>query len=106
MNRKDLFFSFDKNPVGAFPNRWSSQKTAKRGLRSSSVIAYPTAPSQPNVFAQTSQEYTGYHFNVALQRLISICDLDVYMVRKIRCVPCALSYADNYYICRVNPLRK
>jgi hypothetical protein len=109
---KDLVFSFDNNPVGAFPTGWSSQKTGTGGLGSWTVIADPTAPSQPNVFAQTSKEHPGYHFNIAIAEETNFSDLEIELMFKAiggqedqgGGPVWRYQDADNYYICRANPL--
>jgi hypothetical protein len=109
---QELIFNFDNIPVGEFPNGWSNQKTGKGGLGTWAVILDPTAPSQPNVFAQTSEEHPGYHFNVAVAEECLFSDL----VIKLRFKAIdgqedqgggpvwRYQDADNYYICRANPL--
>ena len=107
-----LIFNFDKDPAGTIPAGWSNQKTGKGGLGSWAVQADPTAPSKPNVLTQTSKENFGYHFNVAVAENSDFSDLEIELKFK------ALTGkedqgggpvwryqdADNYYICRANPL--
>jgi hypothetical protein len=109
---KELIFSFDNIPAGEFPNGWSNQKTGKGGLGNWTVLADPTAPSQPNVLAQTSKENPGYHFNVAVAEETNFSDLEIDLMFKAidgqedqgGGPVWRYQDADNYYICRANPL--
>jgi len=109
---EEITFNFDKNPAGNLPEGWINQKTGKGGLGDWAVQADPTAPSKPNVLTQTSKENFGYHFNVAVAEETNFSDLEIELKFK------ALTGkedqgggpvwryqdADNYYICRANPL--
>ena len=105
-------FNFDADAVGQLPAGWSNRKTGKGGLGSWSVMADPTAPSQPNVLAQTSKENPGYHFNVAVAEQTNFSDLEIEL--KFKAIDgqedqgggpvWRYQDADNYYVCRANPL--
>jgi len=107
-----LIFNFDNDPAGKIPAGWSNQKTGKGGLGSWAVQADPTAPSKPNVLTQTSKENFGYHFNVAVAENSDFSDLEIELKFKAltgkedRGGGPVWRYqdADNYYICRANPL--
>lgn len=59
-------FNFDNDQVGAIPSYLKADKTG-RGTRSEwQVEADPTAPSPPNVLAQTSDEKVQVHFPLAI----------------------------------------
>lgn len=109
---EELVFNFDSDPVGALPNGWSNQKTGKGGLGSWTVLTDSTATSKPNVLAQTSKENPGYHFNLAVAEQTHFSDLEIEL--KFKAVDgqedqgggpvWRYQDADNYYICRANPL--
>ncbi len=107
-----IIFNFDKDTAGEIPAGWSNQKTGKGGLGNWAIQSDPTAPSPPNVLTQTSSENFGYHFNLAVAEETDFSDLEIELKFK------ALTGkedqgggpvwryqdADNYYICRANPL--
>ena len=109
---EETVFNFDSDAVGKLPEGWSNQKTGKGGLGKWEVVADPTAPSQPNVLAQTSKENFGYHFNVAVAEQTNFSDLEIEL--KFKAIDgqedrgggpvWRYQDADNYYICRANPL--
>ncbi len=107
-----LVFNFENNPVGVLPQGWSNQMTGKGGLGSWSVLADPTAPSKPNVLAQTSKENPGYHFNIAVAEQTNFSDLEIELMFKAidgqedqgGGPVWRYQDADNYYVCRANPL--
>jgi len=110
--KANVVFNYDNAPLGKLPEGWSNQKTGKGGLGNWEVQADPTAPSKPNVFTQTSKKNFGYHFNLAVAEETNFSDLEIELQFK------ALTGeedqgggpvwryrdADNYYICRANPL--
>ena len=111
-NEEETVFNFDTDAVGSLPESWSNQKTGKGGLGSWSVMADPTAPSQPNVLAQTSKKNPGYHFNLAVAEETNFTDLEIEL--KFKAIDgqedqgggpvWRYQDADNYYVCRANPL--
>ena len=111
-NEEETVFNFDSDAVGSLPEGWSNQKTGKGGLGKWSVMADPTAPSQPNVLAQTSKENPGYHFNVAVAEEASFSDVEIEL--QFKAIDgqedqgggpvWRYKDADNYYVCRANPL--
>jgi len=111
-NEEETVFNFDSDAVGSLPEGWSNQKTGKGGLGKWSVMADPTAPSQPNVLAQASKENPGYHFNVAVAEETSFSDVEIEL--QFKAIDgqedqgggpvWRYKDADNYYVCRANPL--
>jgi len=105
-------FNFDAEKGGNLPAGWSSQKTGKGGLGKWLVLTDSTAPSLPNVLAQTSKKNFGYHFNLAVAEQTNFSDLEIEL--KFKPVDgqedqgggpvWRYQDADNYYICRANPL--
>ena len=108
----ETVFRFDSAVPGKLPAGWSNQKTGRGGLGSWSVLADSTAPSMPNVLAQTSKENPGYHFNLAVAEQTNFPDLEIEL--KFKAMDgqedqgggpvWRYQDADNYYICRANPL--
>ena len=70
-------FNFDNDQVGAIPSYLKADKTGQ-GTRSEwQVKADPTAPSPPNVLAQTSDEKVQVHFPIAVLSDEKYRDLNV-----------------------------
>jgi hypothetical protein len=111
-DENEIEFNFDKDAVNSLPAEWSNQKTGKGGLGVWTVLADKTAPSKPNVLAQTSKKNPGYHFNVAVAEETNFSNLEIEL--KFNAVDgqedqgggpvWRYQDADNYYICRANPL--
>ncbi|MEK6767273.1 MAG: family 16 glycoside hydrolase [Planctomycetota bacterium] len=105
-------WNFDNNEIGNMPNGFSNQTTGKGDLGKWEVIKDDTAPSIPNVIAQTSQEYFGYHFNMIINENETYDDLELSV--KFKGVKgkedqgggpvWRYQDANNYYIARANPL--
>ena len=111
-NEEETVFNFDSDVIGSLPAGWSNRKTGKGGLGSWSVMADPTAPSKPNVLAQTSKKNPGYHFNLAVAEETNFSDVEIEL--KFKAIDgqedqgggpvWRYQDADNYYVCRANPL--
>ncbi len=105
-------WNFDNNEIGNMPNGFSNQMTGRGGLGKWEVVKDETAPSKPNVLAQTSQEYFGYHFNMVISEKETCDDLELFVTfngvkgREDQGGGSVWRYQDanNYYIARVNPL--
>jgi hypothetical protein len=103
---------FDSDKTGKMPNGFSNQMTGKGGLGKWEVTNDDTAPSTPNILAQTSQDYFGYHFNMAINEKEIYDDLELFV--KFKGVKgredqgggpvWRYQDANNYYIARANPL--
>ena len=103
---------FDNEKRGEIADGFSSQVTGKGGPGKWEVIKDGTAPSISNVIAQTSQEYFGYHFSMAVNENEIYDDFE--LVVKFKGVKGkedqgggpVWRYQDNnnYYIARANPL--
>jgi hypothetical protein len=104
--------NFESDEIGKIPNDFSNQMTGKGGLGKWEVIGDETAPSTPNALAQTSQDYFGYHFNMAINEKEIYDDLELFV--KFKGVKgredqgggpvWRYQDANNYYIARANPL--
>ena len=69
--------SFDKNTEGRPPKGFTTALTGKGKLGVWVVMKDESAPSQPNVLAQTDIDATGYRFPVCVYDSISATDVDV-----------------------------
>jgi len=109
---EEVIFNFDQDSEGTLPLEWTSAKTGKGGLGNWVVVKDDSAPSKPHALAQMSKENLGYHFSVAVADKTNYSDVEIELMFKAvdgqedqgggpvwRYVD-----ADNYYICRVNPL--
>ena len=102
---KPVVFNFDADKVGDAPKGWEA------AVGTWKVAADDTAPSKPNVLAQ-SAEGPGPQFNIALATATSFRDLDLSV--KMKAVAGKTDQgggpvwrardAKNYYVCRWNPL--
>jgi hypothetical protein len=105
-------WNFDNDEIGKMPNDFSNQMTGKGGPGKWEITKDHTAPSTPNALAQTSQEYSGYHFSMAVNEKEIYDDLELSV--KFKGVEGkedqgggpVWRYQDNnnYYISRANPL--
>lgn len=71
------FFSFDSDLVGVIPSYLTASKTGQGTKSEWQVKADPTAPSPPNVLAQTSEERVQVHFPLAILSNERYRDLNV-----------------------------
>ncbi len=105
-------WNFDNEKQGEIAAGFSNQMTGKGGPGKWKVIKDNTATSTPNVLAQTSQEYFGYHFGMAVNEKEIYDDFE--LIVKFKGVKGredqgggpVWRYQDNnnYYIARANPL--
>jgi hypothetical protein len=105
-------WNFNNDEIDKIPNGFSNQITGKGGLGKWVVLKDDTAPSRPYILAQTSQEYLGYHFNMAINEKDIFDDLE--LIVKFKGVEgredqgggpvWRYQDANNYYIARANPL--
>lgn len=108
----EVVFNFDEDAEGDLPKGWTSAKTGKGGLGKWLVMKDDSAPSMPNVLAQISKKNLGYHFSIAFADNTHYADVEIELMFKAvdgqedqgggpvwRYVD-----ADNYYVCRANPL--
>ncbi|RKY81916.1 hypothetical protein DRQ07_02760 [candidate division KSB1 bacterium] len=110
--KEELVFTFDGDETGELPDGWASFKTGKGNLGKWVILKDSTAPSKPNVLAQTSKENFGYHFNIAVAQNTDFENPEISL--KFKAVDgqedqgggpvWRYQDADNYYICRANPL--
>ncbi len=105
-------FNFDKSAVGILPDGWSSAKTGKGGLGKWIILKDDSAPSKPNVLAQMSKKNLGYHFSIVIIDETQFADVEIEVNFKAvdgqedqgGGLVWRYANADNYYICRANPI--
>jgi len=109
---KRFEYNFDSDAARQLPTKFHSTKTGGGTPEKWSVTADPTAPSNPNVVAQTSTDQTDYRFPLLISDEGSFQDLDVSV--KFKAVSGSIDRAgglvfrlkdpNNYYIVRANAL--
>jgi hypothetical protein len=105
-------WNFDQDAVGKPAAGFAFALTGQGTVGQWVVMKEPTAPSQPNVLAQTSQDYTDYRFPLAIAEDTSYKDLSLSVKFKAICgkvdrgagLVFRLKDKDNYYIVRANAL--
>ncbi len=105
-------YGFDNDSVGRIPKSWSHDRTGQGHIGNWIVMKDTTAPSKPNVLAQTSQDETDYRFPVAVLDSSSYTDLQLSV--KFKAIKGSIDqgaglvwrYKDinNYYVVRANAL--
>ncbi len=109
---KSLVYNFDNDTTGRLPAKFHSGLTGKGAAGAWQVKADASAPSQPNVLAQTSADKTSYRFPLAIADEGSFRDLDLSVkfkpisggVDQAAGLVWRLKDANNYYIVRANAL--
>ena len=107
-----LTYNFDADAVDAMPVKFHSARTGKGAESKWVVMADPTAPSKPNVVAQTSTDTTDYRFPVLIADEGSFKDLELSVrfkavtgeVDRAGGLVFRLKDANNYYLVRANAL--
>ncbi len=105
-------WNFDNEKQGEIAGGFSNQVTGKGAPGKWEVIKDDTATSIPNIIAQISQEYFGYHFSMAVNEKEIYDDFE--LIVRFKGVKGeedqgggpVWRYQDNnnYYIARANPL--
>jgi hypothetical protein len=104
--------NFDSAAPGSFPAGWSTAMTHQGGAPKWEVLKHDTAPSKPNVLAQTSDDSTGGRFPLAIYDGVSLKDGEISVKflpvsgRGDQAAGIVWRYRDpnNYYIVRANAL--
>ena len=109
---RQFTYNFDADTPGQLPANFHSAKTGAGTQEKWAVTADGTAPSKPNVVAQTSTDQTDYRFPLLISDEGSFQDLDVSV--KFKAVSGNIDRAgglvfrlkdpNNYYIVRANAL--
>lgn len=104
--------NFDSYKPGPLPPGWKSAMTHAGGAPDWEILADPTAPSKPNVLAQTSTDKTGGRFPLAIFEKANFTNGDLSV--DFRAISGTQDQAaglvwryrdpDNYYIVRANAL--
>jgi len=107
-----LVYNFDSDAVGQMPAKFHSARTGQGSESKWAVMADSSAPSKPNVVAQTSTDKTDYRFPLLVGDEGSFRDLDISV--KFKAVAGSvdqagglvfrLKDANNYYVVRANAL--
>ena len=108
----DRVWNFDGDAAGKPPEGFTSVLTGRGTIGQWVVMKEATAPSQPNVLAQTSQDKTDYRFPIAIAEGTSYKDLALSVrfkaisgkVDQGAGLVFRLKDKDNYYIVRANAL--
>ena len=109
---KVFVYNFDNDAPGQLPAKFHTARTGEGRQEKWSVEADPTAPSKPNIVAQTSTDQTDYRFPLLIADEGSFQDLEVSV--KFKAVSGNIDRAaglvfrlkdpNNYYIVRANAL--
>jgi len=105
-------YNFDKETPGATPAKFHAARTGQGNEGKWLVMADPTAPSKPNVIAQTSTDKTDYRFPLLISDEGTFKDLELSVkfkavageVDRAAGLVFRLQDANNYYIVRANAL--
>jgi len=106
--------TFDSAKVGAVPRDWTAAMTHEGGAPKWEIVSEPTAPSRPNVLAQTSTDNTSGRFPLAVYEKVSFTNGSLSVRFKpmsgARDQAAGLVWRykdrDNYYIVRANALEE
>ena len=109
---KAATYNFDSASPGSLPSNFVSARTGGGDVGTWAILADSTAPSKPNVLAQTSTDRTDYHFPVAVVNDGVFKDLELSV--KFKAVGGSVDEAgglvfryrdeNNYYVVRANAL--
>jgi hypothetical protein len=105
-------YNFDSDTGGAMPAKFHSARTGQGAESKWEVLSDATAPSKPNVVAQTSTDRTDYRFPLLIADEGSFKDLELSVrfkavsgeVDRAGGLVFRLKDANNYYIVRANAL--
>jgi hypothetical protein len=109
---QQLLYNFDNDAIGQLPAKFHSARTGQGSESTWVVMSDPTAPSKPNVVAQTSTDKTDYRFPLLIADEGSFKDLDLNVrfkavsgtVDQAAGLVFRLKDPSNYYIVRANAL--
>jgi 3-keto-disaccharide hydrolase len=109
---KEFLYNFDSDAVGKLPSKFHEALTGQGAKAQWVVRADVSAPSQPNVLAQTSADKTDYRFPLAIADDGSFQNLEMSVkfkavsgeVDRAAGMVFRLIDANNYYIVRANAL--
>ena len=109
---KQIMYNFDTDMAGQMPAKFHGAKTGGGAPEKWTVTADPTAPSKPNVVAQTSNDKTDYRFPLLIADEGSFKDLELSVrfkavsgsVDRAAGLVFRLKDPNNYYVVRANAL--
>lgn len=109
---QSLNYNFDSDNAGTIPAKFHGARTGQGTEGKWVVMADATAPSKPNVVAQTSTDKTDYRFPLLISDEGSFKDLELSVkfkaiageVDRAAGLVFRLKDANNYYIVRANAL--
>jgi cytochrome c oxidase assembly protein Cox11 len=109
---KELTYNFDSDVKGKLPTHFHSALTGQGAQPQWVVQADASAPSKPNVLAQTSGGKTDYRFPLAIADEVAFRDLDIDVrfkavsgdVDRAAGLVFRFKDANNYYVVRANAL--
>jgi hypothetical protein len=109
---QSLTYDFDNDKAGAIPAKFHGARTGQGSEGTWVVMADESAPSKPNVVAQTSTDKTDYRFPLLISDEGSFKDLELSVkfkavageVDRAAGLVFRLKDANNYYIVRANAL--
>ena len=109
---KEFLYNFDSDVVAKLPAKFHEALTGQGAKAQWLVKADPSAPSQPNVLSQTSNDKTDYRFPLAIADDGSFQNLEMSVkfktvsgeVDRAAGMVFRLVDANNYYIVRANAL--
>jgi len=109
---KVFTYDFDKLPVSALPTIFSSVRTGAGSVGKWEILTDDSAPSKPNVLAQTSADSTDYRFPIVVSNERAFRDLELSVKFKAvgghtdQAGGLVFRYKDvnNYYVVRANAL--
>jgi hypothetical protein len=107
-----FIYTFDSDTAGAMPAKFHSARTGKGAEGKWVVMADPTAPSKPNVIAETSRDTTDYRFPLLIADEGSFKNFELSVkfkavsgeVDRAAGLVFRLKDANNYYVVRANAL--
>lgn len=109
-----LVYNFDSDAAGQLPAKFHAARTGSGAESKWAVTGDPTAPSKPNVVAQTSTDQTDYRFPLLIADEGSFQDLDLSVrfkavsgsVDRAGGLVFRLKDPNNYYVVRANAAEK
>jgi Domain of Unknown Function (DUF1080) len=110
--RRQLVYNFDSDSAGQLPQKFHAALTGSGSEVKWAILADPSAPSKPNVVAQTSTDKTDYRFPLLIGDEGSFRNLDLSVrfkavsgnIDRAGGLVFRLKDPNNYYIVRANAL--
>jgi Domain of Unknown Function (DUF1080) len=109
---RQFVYNFDSDTPGQLPAKFHAARTGSGAESKWVVMGDPTAPSKPNVVAQTSTDQTDYRFPLLISDEGSFQDLDLSVrfkavsgnIDRAGGLVFRLKDPNNYYVVRANAL--